>query len=196
MIASLTGKLQNIGSNQITMNVGGVGYQVYLSAGALRTLPEVGAEISVHIHTYLREDQLSLFGFHTEAEKELFLKLLKVNGIGPKLALAVLSGLPYSEFVSTVERQDLERLQTIPGIGKKTAERILLDLRDLLKKQGGMIAMPAHNGSQIYEQALSALVNLGYSRNQGEAALAKLNWKQELKLESAVRVALQNMARG
>ena len=196
MIAYLTGKLQNRGPNYIVINVGGVGYQVHISANTLHELPEEGSEMALHIHTYLREDQLSLFGFRTEAEKELFQKLLKVNGIGPKLALAVLSGLPYSDFVATVQKQDLERLQTIPGIGKKTAERILLDLRDLLKKQGGLIAIPAHDGSQIYEEALSALVNLGYSKNQGEAALAKLNWKQNLGLEGAVRGALQNLGRG
>lgn len=196
MIAFLTGEIQSKSASQVIINVGGVGYHVHISTNTFYELPEVGEALSLYIHTHLREDQLSLFGFLATAEKEIFQQLLKVSGIGPKLALNVLSGIPHRDFVQAVQSQDLSRLTSIPGIGRKTAERILIDLKDRLKIQSSLTTAVSQNGKQIFDEALSALVNLGYSKIEAERALAKLPWQANIELEAAIKKALQVLVKG
>lgn len=196
MIASLTGKIQVKSANQMIVNVGGVGYHLHISANTFYELPEVGAEVSLQVHTHLREDQLSLYGFLATEEKELFQQLIKISGIGPKVALNILSGLSHRDFIDTVQGQDLTRLTAIPGIGKKTAERILLDLKDRLKIQLGSTTATGLNGKVVFQDTLSALVNLGYSKSEAEKSLTRLPWNTHMELEAAIKQALQILTRG
>lgn len=187
MIASLSGILSHHIGDQVVVDVGGVGYRVFVSQLSSTRLPSVGEKVFLFVHTAVREDNISLFGFATEGEKRLFQKLISVNGIGPKLALTILSGILPNDLVAAVRREDLVRLTAIPGIGKKTAERIILDLKDKLHEFLG-----DGNGKQeLCEEAASALVNLGYTRSTAEGALARLTIKEESRLETIIREALR-----
>jgi Holliday junction DNA helicase RuvA len=148
----------------------GVGYDVAISVPTFTEMPAAGAEVALHIHTHVREDALSLYGFLRLGEKQLFEKLLTVSGIGPKLAITILSGMPADEMVAAIRGGDLARLTRIPGIGKKTAERMVLELRDKLRAAGAseMSAAPA---SPMEEDVISALMNLGYPRAAADKAL-------------------------
>jgi len=171
MIAHLRGKLLAKHPNQVVIEVGGVGYDVTITVPTFSDLPEAGAEVSLHIHTHVREDALALYGFLRASEKQLFEKLITVSGIGPKLAITILSGMPADEMVGAIRGNDVARLTRIPGIGKKTAERMVLELRD--KLPAGGTAVPAISArSATEEDVLSALVNLGYQRAAAERALA------------------------
>src|SRR5579871_7009331 len=130
MIAHLRGRLISKHPNQAIVETGGVGYDVTISVPTFSDLPSLGAEVSLHIHTHVREDSIALFGFLRPAEKQLFERLISVSGIGPKLAITILSGMPADEMVGAIRGGDLARLTRIPGIGKKTAERMVLELRD------------------------------------------------------------------
>ena len=143
MIAALSGKILRKTSDRVIVDVSGVGYEVFVSTDALARLPDKGEEVFLHIHTYVREDTLVLFGFLEEQEKELFLVLKTVAGIGPKLALAMLSGMPISELCRAIAEGDNKRLTSLPGIGRKTAERICVELRDKV----GTLAAEATSGS-------------------------------------------------
>jgi holliday junction DNA helicase RuvA len=172
MIAHLRGKLLVKHPNQAIVETGGVGYDVTISVPTFSDLPAVGGDVSLHIHTHVREDQLALYGFLRPAEKQLFEKLLTVSGIGPKLAITILSGMAVDEMVGAIRGNDVARLTRIPGIGRKTAERMVLELRDKLPPQPSGEQIIAPQTSPIEEDVLSALVNLGYQRAAAEKALA------------------------
>jgi holliday junction DNA helicase RuvA len=173
MIAHLRGRLLAKHPNQAVVETGGVGYDVTITIPTFSDLPGVGSEVALHIHTHVREDQIALYGFLRPAEKKLFERLITVSGIGPKLAITILSGMPADEMVGAIRGNDIARLTRIPGIGKKTAERMVLELRDKLAPAGAELpAAPAMTA--IEEDVLSALVNLGYQRPAAERALASL----------------------
>ncbi|HLH10138.1 MAG TPA: Holliday junction branch migration protein RuvA [Terriglobales bacterium] len=170
MIAHLRGRLIAKHPNQAIVEAGGVGYDVAISVPTFSELPGTGAEVALHIHTHVREDQLALFGFVRAEEKQLFEKLLGVSGIGPKLAITILSGMAAPEMVAAIKGNNVAKLTRIPGIGKKTAERMVLELRDKLENFGTAPSAPP--ASPVEEDVLSALVNLGYQRSVAERALA------------------------
>jgi holliday junction DNA helicase RuvA len=172
MIAHLRGKLLAKHPNQAIVETSGVGYDVTISIPTYSDLPGVGGEVGLHIHTHVREDAIALYGFLRPSEKTLFEKLITVSGIGPKLAITILSGMAADEMVSAIRGNDIARLTRIPGIGKKTAERMVLELRDKLtvEKAGEITAAPTM--SPIEEDVLSALINLGYQRVAAEKAMA------------------------
>jgi holliday junction DNA helicase RuvA len=171
MIAHLRGRLITRHPNQAIVDAGGVGYDVTISVPTFSELPPLGGEVSLHIHTHVREDQIALYGFLRPEEKQLFEKLLTVSGIGPKLAITILSGMPTDEMVNAIRGNDVVRLTKIPGIGKKTAERMVLELRDKLAVAGNEPAAVMPSFSALQEDVLSALVNLGYQRASAEKAL-------------------------
>ena len=157
--------------NQAIVETHGVGYEVAITVPAFTELPAEGAEVALHIHTHVREDALSLYGFLRLAEKQLFEKLITVSGIGPTLAIKILSGMAAGEMVEAIRGGDLARLTRIPGIGKKTAERMVLELRDKLAAPAGAMEMGGVMASPVEEDVISALVNLGYQRAAAEKAL-------------------------
>jgi holliday junction DNA helicase RuvA len=171
MIAYLRGRLLAKHPNQVIVETGGVGYDVTISVPTFSAMPGVGSEVALHIHTHVREDALALYGFLHPAEKQLFEKLITVSGIGPKLAVTILSGMPADEMVRAIRVNDVAKLTRIPGIGKKTAERMVLELRDKLPKESfGEVAELAI-ATPVEEDVLSALTNLGYQRAAAERAL-------------------------
>ena len=174
MIAHLRGKLLAKHPNQAIVETGGVGYDVTISVPTFSHLPAVGAEVTLHIHTHVREDLIALYGFLRPAEKRLFEKLITVSGIGPKLAITILSGMAADEMVSAIRGNDVARLTRIPGIGKKTAERMVLELRDKLPTEGIAESPVTPAMSAVEEDVLSALMNLGYQRAAAERALASV----------------------
>jgi holliday junction DNA helicase RuvA len=171
MIAHLRGKLLAKHPNQAIVETGGVGYDVTISVPTFSDLPGVGSEVALYIHTHVREDVIALYGFLRAGEKQLFEKLITVSGIGPKLAVTILSGMAADEMIGAIRGNDLARLTRIPGIGKKTAERLVLELRDKLPA-GGAEAAVVSGLSAVEEDVLSALVNLGYQRGAAEKAVA------------------------
>jgi len=171
MIAHLRGKLLAKHPNQVIVETCGVGYDVTISVPTFSELPALGNEIALHIHTHVREDALSLYGFLRLEEKRLFEKLLTVSGIGPKLAITILSGMPADEMIGAIRGGDVARLTRIPGIGKKTAERMVLELRDKLPAAGATPEVSTVASTPVEEDVLSALVNLGYQRAAAEKAL-------------------------
>ncbi len=171
MIAHLRGYLLSKHPNQVVVEACGVGYEVNISVPTFSELPATGSEVALHIHTHVREDVIALYGFLRPAEKQLFEKLMTVSGIGAKLAITILSGMAADEMAGAIRGNDLARLTKIPGIGRKTAERMVQELRDKLPLTGNSITtMPALNAME--EDVLSALVNLGYQRAAAEKALA------------------------
>ena len=171
MIAHLRGKLLAKHPNQAIVEAAGVGYDVTISVPTFSDLPASGAEVALHIHTHVREDTIALYGFLRPAEKLLFEKLLTVSGIGPKLAITILSGMAADEMVSAIRGNDVARLTRIPGIGKKTAERMVLELRDKLAAASPSAAVVAPALNPTEEDVLSALLNLGYQRAAAEKVL-------------------------
>jgi len=174
MIAHLRGKLITRHPNLVVLETAGVGYSVTVSVPTFSQLPSLGSEVALHIHTHVREDQLALYGFIRPEEKQLFEKLITVSGIGPKLAVTILSGMPADEMINAIRSNDLARLTKIPGVGRKTAERMVLELRDKLVPVDGaeqVQAIPSLSATQ--EDVLSALMNLGFQRPAAEKALAQ-----------------------
>ena len=176
MIAHLKGKLTHKSPVAIIIDVNGVGYQVFVPLSTFYALPELESEISLGIHTHMREEALKLFGFYTIDEKIIFEKLITINKVGPKLALTILSGMPPADILSTINSNDIVKLSTIPGIGRKTAERLILEMRDKLDGLSlDFIATKDHGPEKgLFDDALSALVNLGYKKSQAELALKKV----------------------
>jgi Holliday junction DNA helicase RuvA len=171
MIAHLRGTVLAKHPNSAIVETHGVGYDVTISVPTFSEMPPVGSEVALHIHTHVREDALSLYGFLRLAEKHLFEKLLTVSGIGPKLAITILSGMAADEMISAIRNGDLARLTRIPGIGKKTAERMVLELRDKLPAATGVTEVSTAQATPVEEDVMSALVNLGYQRAAAEKAL-------------------------
>jgi len=172
MIAHLRGKLLAKRPNQAIVETAGVGYDVTISVPTFSELPSLGSDIALHVHTHVREDVIALYGFSRPAEKQLFEKLITVSGIGPKLAITILSGMAADEMVGAIRGNDVARLTRIPGIGRKTAERMVLELRDKLPPLTAGQVEQAPTMSAIEEDVLSALLNLGYQRAAAEKALA------------------------
>jgi Holliday junction DNA helicase RuvA len=175
MIALLRGTLIEKHPNQAIVEAAGVGYDVAIPVSTFTRLPDAGTEVRLRIHTHVREDALALYGFLTQDEKALFEKLLGVSGIGPTLAVKILSGLSAADLILFIRRGEVERLVKIPGVGKKTAERMVLELRDKLPAPAGEEPQtpPAEALSAVDQDVLSALLNLGCARPQAEAAVRK-----------------------
>ncbi len=205
MIAHLRGTVLEKHPNQVIVDAQGVGYDVTIPISTFSTLPDPGGLVSLRIHTHVREDAIALFGFAKPEEKVLFEKLIGVSGIGPKLAITVLSGLSASDLVQAIRGNAVERLVRIPGIGKKTAERMVLELRDkldgvmLAEKSGAASAAPPTAGGgpaldDMERDALSALVNLGANRAQAEAAVRKARAaNKDSDFETLFRKAMENL---
>jgi len=172
MIAHLRGKLLSKHPNQVVVETAGVGYEVNISVPTFSELPANGSEVALHVYTHVREDSIALYGFLRPDDKQLFEKLITVSGIGPKLAITILSGMAADEMARAIRGNDVARLTRIPGIGKKTAERMVLELRDKLPEAPGTSAPAVPAMSALEEDVLSALVNLGYQRAAAEKALA------------------------
>ncbi len=179
MIAHLRGTLLEKHPNQLIVEAGGVGYDLTVPISTFSAMPDAGTEVRLRVHTHVREDAIALFGFHSADEKLLFERLISVSGIGPKLAITVLSGVAAADLVSAIRQGQIERLIRIPGVGKKTAERIILELRDKLADVAIGAASPSKPLSaeppmtEVELDVLSALVNLGCNRPNAEAAIKK-----------------------
>jgi Holliday junction DNA helicase RuvA len=173
MIAVLRGVLAEKHPNQAIVDVAGVGYDVTIPISTYASLPDAGSEVRLRIHTHVREDSLALYGFLSQDEKNLFEKLIGVSGIGPSLAIKVLSGLAAAELITAIRKGELERLVRIPGVGKKTAERMVLELRDKLPAPLGQERTAAPALGEIEQDVLSALLNLGCARPAAELAVRK-----------------------
>jgi Holliday junction DNA helicase RuvA len=178
MIALLRGTLLEKHPNQVIVEAGGVGYDVLIPISTYSALPETGSEVRLRIHTHVREDALSLFGFLTSEEKTIFEKLISVSGIGPSLAVKVLSGMSTADLIPAIRNGSVEHLVRIPGVGRKTAERMVLELKDKLEGLDatpipGLAARPAATLSPLEQDVLSALLNLGCNRAAAEAAVRK-----------------------
>ena len=199
MIAHLRGRIFEKHPNRIIVDVNGIGYDVSVPLSTFYGLGEPGSEIALRIHTHVREDALLLYGFATPLEQQLFERLISVSGIGPKVGLAVLSGIEPSDLIRAIEREDIARMTSIPGVGKKTAERIVLELKDRLPRApigaaaggGGSVEPPA-----IKDDVISALINLGYHRPLAEKAVeAALAAAPSGDFEQVLRRALRELAR-
>ena len=193
MIAHLRGRLISKHPNQVVVEAGGVGYEVNISIPTFSALPALGTDVALFIHTHVREDALSLFGFLRAEEKQLFEKLLGVSGIGPRLAITVLSGMAADAMVAAIKGNNVASLTRIPGIGRKTAERMVLELRDKLDAFGVPAAAAA--ASPVVEDVLSALMNLGYQRPLAERALARLGDASKASFDALFRQALAALAK-
>jgi holliday junction DNA helicase RuvA len=193
MIAHLRGKLIARHPNQAIIETAGVGYEVVISVPTFSDLPPLGSEVALHIHTHVREDQLALYGFLRAEEKQLFEKLLTVSGIGPKLAITILSGMPADDMVNAIRGNDVTRLTKIPGIGKKTAERMTLELRDKLPPVGEQASVAVASLSPVQDDVLSALVNLGYQRPAAEKVLSSMD--RNGSFDAVFRAALAAMSK-
>jgi len=177
MIAYLRGKLLEKHPNQVVVDIAGVGYDVMIPVSTFSALPAEGAEVRLHIHTHVREDALALYGFQTPDEKTLFERLITVSGIGPRLAVSILSGLATAELVTAIRGGLVEHLVRIPGVGKKTAERMVVELRDkldgLAAAEGAAAEAAPGELSSVEQDVLSALLNLGCTRQAAEKAVRK-----------------------
>ncbi len=186
MIGSLRGIVQARKPDNVIIDVNGVGYQVHVPLNILANLPEEGKEVFLHIYTHVREDVLQLFGFTSENEKKIFMVLLGISGVGPKMALNILSGLSYEDFLTALDTEDVAMLCRIPGLGKKTAHRLILELREKLPKTGGI-------KDRIFEDTLSALVNLGYKKNIAQEFLEKAYKQGFNDIESLLKETLKQL---
>jgi Holliday junction DNA helicase RuvA len=186
MIAGLRGKLQTIGSNWAIIDVGGIGFQVYMPTSTLSTLGATGEEVEVHTHLHLREDNATLYGFATAEELGLFQTLISVSGVGPKLALAMLSAMSAEKLAMAIATGSIDLLTMVPGIGRKTANRLILEL----KGKVAWIGAPAELAPEDTE-VLAALTSLGYSVREATRAVAALPQDQKLSLEEKIKLALQ-----
>ncbi len=200
MIAYLSGQLFRKTTQSVIVDVGGVGYEVVVPLSTFYGLPEKDESVSLHIYTHVKEDTLSLFGFQTKLEKEIFLMLISVTGIGPKLAVNILSGIGPKDLLQAMAAGDSVRLQAIPGVGRKTAERIALELKERAGKIIGEKELPQpspveEKDRQLMDDALSALVNLGYSSKHAERAIRKaLPGLTDKTLEGLITKALRALA--
>jgi Holliday junction DNA helicase RuvA len=193
VIAHLRGKLISKDTSRIVVDVNGVGYEVFIPLTTFSTLPERHAEVSIDIHTHVREDIIALYGFSTPRERTIFEKLMTISGIGPKLAITILSGGSVDDLVNAIKRGDLARLTAIPGVGKKTAERITLELKDKLTEYAAAVA----DKSDVELDVLSALENLGYNRVLGESAIRRaLEGDRDAKFDVLFKRALQLLTKG
>ena len=198
MIAHLRGRILDKQPNRIVVDVNGVGYDVTVPLSTFYGLGDPGAEIALRIHTHVREDALLLYGFATALEQDLFERLIGISGIGPKVALAVLSGIEPIDLVRAIERGDLARLTAIPGVGKKTSERIVLELKDRLPRAhvAAVAAGAVQEPPAVRDDVLSALMNLGYHRPLAEKAVdSAIKATPGGEFERTLKQALRELAR-
>ena len=202
MIGHLNGKMTFKQPSQVVVDVGGVGYEVTIPLSTFYDVGEIGSELSLFIHTHVREDVLQLFGFRTRTEKDLFLKLTSVSGVGPKLAITILSGMPVGELIQVISAGDAGRLTAIPGVGRKTAERVAMELRDKLKGiTPAAEAVAAYGGAAasdagIVDDAVSALVSLGYPKALAERTVASVASESgERTIEGVLKRSLRKLSK-
>jgi holliday junction DNA helicase RuvA len=197
VIAQISGTLAQKAPGELIVDVGGVGYQVFIPLNVFYRLPEIGARVTLYIHTHLREDALQLFGFQEATEKQVFLLLNSVAGIGPKLAINILSGIAADELARAIKEGDQLRLVSIPGVGKKLAERMIVELRDKFATfQAQVTETPvASNGSELMQDAVSALVNLGYRKAEVEKSVRDTIQAGNITLEEVIKEALRRISR-
>jgi len=202
MIASLTGRLAFKAPTYLVLDVHGVGYEVFIPFSTYYGLPNLSESTSLSVHTHVREDAIQLFGFLTSQEKDAFVLLTSVSGVGPKLALSVLSALPVFNLVSAIQSGDVEKLTTVPGIGNKSASRLVLELKDKVEKlHPGLTSAsesPRQGEDATFDDALSALVNLGYRPQDAKVALkqVKKSNAKSIVLKDMIRESLKELARG
>jgi holliday junction DNA helicase RuvA len=203
LIAHLTGKLISKQPNLVIVDVGGVGYELTVPLSTFYDLGDVGGEVSLRAYTHVREDALQLFGFRTEREKKLFLYLTSVSGIGPKLAITILSGMSAEELIPAIRGNDLARLVAVPGVGKKTAERLIVELKDKLaalstpeiEEQFRVAAGPTSQGA-LRDDIVSALVNLGYQKAAAEKAVTvTLKESPSANFSDLIKLSLRKLSR-
>ncbi len=203
MIAHITGKLIQKQPNAVIVDVGGVGYELTVPLSTFYDLGEAGADVSLRVYTYVREDALLLYGFRTEREKKLFLLLISVSGIGPKLAITVLSGLSSEELIQAIRSNDLARLVAVPGVGKKTAERMIVELKDKVAailppglEDHWRAGAVAYAGEAMREDVISALLNLGYPKAVAERAISGvMKETPDANFEATLKLALRKLAK-
>jgi len=199
MIAYLRGTLFRKNPQSVVVDINGVGYQIFIPLSTFYRLPDETDTVSLHVYTHVRQDTLQLFGFQTEMEKQIFLLLISVSGIGPRVALNILSGMGFEELLSAIVGADSERISSIPGVGKKTSQRIILELKEKASKLAeGIGGVPEERleikDREIYEDALSALINLGYpSKAAKKAVEIALHKDHEMNIETLLKEALQNL---
>lgn len=202
MIAHLTGILFSKSPQSIVVDTAGVGYHIYIPLSTFYQLPDEKEKVSLHVYTHVREDMLQLFGFHTETEKEIFLLLISVSGIGPKLALNILSGIGIEELLGAIMGDDSEKICAIPGVGKKTSQRITLELKervsDIFK---GIEVRPREEvqirNKEMFNDALSALINLGYTNRSAKTVIENiLRNDNDINIDTLLKEALQDLASG
>ncbi len=189
MIASLQGKLESLGSDWAIINVGGVGFQVYMPTSTLSTLGKIGEEVKLHTHFHLREDNATLYGFGSAEELGLFQTLIGVSGLGPRLALAMLSAMNVEQISMAIATGSTDLLTMVPGVGKKMASRLILELKE--KIGAAWIAAPAAQLAQENTDVIAALISLGYSVTEASRAVATLPPSSDLSLEEKIKLALQ-----
>jgi len=200
MIAYLKGSIFRKTTESVIIDAGGIGYEIFVPLSTFYNLPDESGSASLHIYTHVREDTLALYGFHTRLEKNIFMMLISISGIGPRLANNILSGIGPQELLEAIARGDSIRLQAIPGVGKKTAERIALELRDRASKFLGqekapVLHIPEGKEKHLFDDALSALLNLGYSVKFAKPALEKArSGIKDVSLEGLIREALRILA--
>ncbi len=199
MIARITGNLISKDPASVVIDVHGVGYRAFIPLSSFYGLPDTGSQVSLHIHTHVREDAILLYGFLTRREKELFLALIAVSGIGPKVALAIISGLPAEELADAIARGDQKKISTIPGVGPKTAARVVLELKDKAAVLGAREPGPSGVSapSRQRDEAVSALINLGYRKNMAEDAVKKVcaAHGEDTAIEALIKEALKTLSR-
>jgi Holliday junction DNA helicase RuvA len=200
MIAHLTGILRRKVPHSLVVDNNGIGYEVTVPLSTFYALPEKDEKVSLHIYTHVREDAFVLFGFHTPLEKDIFMLLISVSGIGPKLAINILSGIGPGELLDAMSHGDTARMQSIPGVGRKTAERIALELKDKAVKlrgeqQPSTVPLRSREDERAYDDALSALVNLGYSSKSAKEAVDRARAVVgDATLEKLIKEALRILA--
>jgi holliday junction DNA helicase RuvA len=203
MIAFLSGKLLEKGANSVIIDVGGVGYEIAIPLSTFYQLGETGSDVQLRIYTHVREDAIQLYGFSTSRDRDLFLKLIGVQGVGARSAITMLSGMNADEIITAIRANNLAKLTAIPGVGKKTAERLVVELRDKIADiaSGDAVGAAAGTGpgaeaDSVFDDALSALVNLGYQKNAAEKALQQAAENgTEMSVQKLLRAALQRLAK-
>jgi Holliday junction DNA helicase RuvA len=202
MIAYLSGKLLEKSANSVIVDVGGVGYDVSIPLSTFYELGEVGENVQLRIYTHVREDAIQLFGFSSERERDLYLKLISVQGVGAKSGITMLSGMNADEIIAAIQSDNLAKLTAIPGVGRKTAERLVIELRDKVGELAASAAAAPGSGpkpageSDAFDDALSALVNLGYQRNAAEKAIQDIRREgADQNVQKILRSALQRLAK-
>ncbi len=193
MIAGISGRLESLGSNWAIIDVGGVSFQVFVPTSTLSTLGRIGKEVKLHTHLHVRDDILALYGFGSAEELALFQTLLGVSGIGPKLAMAMLSAMEVAQLTMAIASGNADILTGIPGIGKKTANRIILELKD--KISTGWVQATELEAMQENSEVLAALTSLGYSVSEATRAIISLPASKSLTIEEKVKLALQSFGR-